>query len=750
MPHHRHHRTVAAATAAAAALLCRNTHTTLATTTSTTAFVSSIRSNKPSCSNAQLFSTSSEVSFTQEITADQKEAAPLFPHVTTRGKVVGFIPSANGDGGLAAVKLSDDVVLPPSNPSTTSSSSSSKNGGMESRMFGAPDGMNPTVKKQKRADVMSEDFTGKTIQFPNNGGTGIIVAQRPPIAFVLTDSISGGDPLSIASEKDKSKEEDIMTVNVLNTLTTIQVSDKTTMGSVVDCFGNAMKILPDGSTILKEEEDDMDVDYYPPRAIFAPIPKVSDIALINQPLLTGTTMIDALAPLGKGQNMLFIGEEKMDCRGLAMDAIATQIRRCKNSSGSKEKKEDVKCVYALTTTDKTKRLEVVKRLEDLGLLDDVVVVSMRDESMDGTSTSTATLEEGNIVKAAEAVTVAATACSIAESYALHGGYDTFVVVDNIDQHKSLWDQTTKVLVDVYGVDAVVKDDREGGASSEMRAFYSSLIQRSAMFNLKKGGGSVTLALLTSLSSTSPTNGEAEEVEEEMTFVEEDFEQSTDKVKARIALLLKAKVPLTSTNLRKIQIPLPNLSMSEKQRLLSLQHMDDLISMSDGQVWLDEKLATVEGRSPPMDPQRSITRVGVGADTMSRADAKALRGLIGGLRFELAQASNMDGAEMKLSSTMGQLRRRDAWLLAMHRDGSGGKDLSEEVVSLLAASTGKLDKVIDNGGKAGTDEGRKVMTELVRHVRECEGDAMREVDDTLDMSEDVRGLLVSAIESYFAS
>jgi len=315
-----------------------------------------------------------------------------------------------------------------------------------------------------------------------------------------------------------------------------------------------------------------------------------------------------------------------------------------------------------------------------------------------------------------------------------------VVVDNIDQHKSLWDQTTKVLVDVYGVDAVVKDDREGGASSEMRAFYSSLIQRSAMFNLKKGGGSVTLALLT----------EAEEVEEEMTFVEEDFEQSTDKVKARIALLLKAKVPLTSTNLRKIQIPLPNLSMSEKQRLLSLQHMDDLISMSDGQVWLDEKLATVEGRSPPMDPQRSITRVGVGADTMSRADAKALRGLIGGLRFELAQASNMDGAEMKLSSTMGQLRRRDAWLLAMHRDGSGGKDLSEEVVSLLAASMGKLDKVIDNGGKAGTDEGQKVMTELVRHVRECEGDAMREVDDTLDMSEDVRGLLVSAIESYFAS
>jgi hypothetical protein len=31
----------------------------------------------------------------------------------------------------------------------------------------------------------------------------------------------------------------------------------------------------------------------------------------------------------------------------------------------------------------------------------------------------------------------------------------------------------RVLVDIYGVDAVVKDDINGGASSEMRGFYSS-------------------------------------------------------------------------------------------------------------------------------------------------------------------------------------------------------------------------------------------------------------------------------------
>jgi F0F1-type ATP synthase alpha subunit len=36
---------------------------------------------------------------------------------------------------------------------------------------------------------------------------------------------------------------------------------------------------------------------------------VSDIALINIPMLTGSAMVDALAPIGNGQNMLIIGQD---------------------------------------------------------------------------------------------------------------------------------------------------------------------------------------------------------------------------------------------------------------------------------------------------------------------------------------------------------------------------------------------------------------------------------------------------------
>lgn len=94
------------------------------------------------------------------------------------------------------------------------------------------------------------------------------------------------------------------------------------------------------------------------------------------------------------------------------------------------------------------------------------------------------------------------------------------MIDTLDHHKTLWDATTRVLVDIFGMEAVVTADREGGASSEMRAFYSSLIQRAA--NYKDGaGGSVTLVLL----QTIPAAQETETV-----FEMSDFELYGDKIR----------------------------------------------------------------------------------------------------------------------------------------------------------------------------------------------------------------------------
>jgi F-type H+-transporting ATPase subunit alpha len=486
---------------------------------------------------------------------------------------------------------------------------------------------------------------------------------------------------------------------VLDSLASIDVHETK---KFVDCFGRALG---------DDDDDDTDGDNLR-RAIYAPIPKVSDIALINSPLVTGVTMFDALAPIGKGQNMLLIGHDIQDMRQYVCDLVSIQ-------------RQSTKCVYASTTENK----ETVEMLTKAGLIDDLVLVSARN--MDG-------MDKASM--AAEATVTAATACSIAESFALEKGMDTLVIIDTIDHHKSLWDATTRVLVDVFGVDAVVKGEREGAASSEMRAFFSSLIQRSAQYNTKKGGGSVTLLLLITIPKIADTD-------DDMEFSPDDFASAPKKVKDRIDLLVQRKVPLTAATLRKIQIPVP--SDAEGIRRLALQHVDDLISMSDGQIWLDEELEK-NGRRPAMDFQRSVTRIGIGADTESRADAPAMRRVVEGLRLDLSQALDMAGADVGTNASKNQARNALAWLLAMHQPSSrGARKLSESCVAMLAASKGYLRDSVDKGAVAGTTAGDEVISGLLDHVTRTASEAMHAIDQTNDLTEENQQAIEKSIQSFFS-
>lgn len=616
-----------------------------------------------------------------------------------------FISSPNGLSGVMAVKLREEDYSAPiiSDPVADAP----KIDGMsQSGMFGGVASQSNS-KNKKSTEV--EDLTGKAVQF-SNGRMGTIIAQRPPMAFVLCD-FAEWDESKISKEDDQENNE---IISILSERTSVKVGDHL-IGQVVDCYGQNVDIIP--------AEDVVE------RAIFAPIPQIKDIALINSPLLTGTAMVDALAPIGKGQNMLVIGQDTgVGQRDLMIAAIKTQLT---NNVTNKEKR--VKCVYSITTPDTKVRQEVMQKLKDEGLLNDIVVVTSRDHGV---------TEDDNIIASAEAITVAATACSIAQAFALSRGDDTFVVVDDLDNHKSFWDWTTRVLVDIYGVDAVVKDDINGGASSEMRGFYSSLIQRAARYNMKNGGGSMTLALITDLAGKF-----GDDNDDNLTFTSDDFEGSSEKIKQRISILVDKGIPLTPDTLRKIQIPVPVASEAEKKRRLALQHVDDLISMSDGQIWLDETLYT-NGQRPAIDPQRSITRVGVGADTPCRADAPAMRGLAGGLRFNFAQAASLEGAD-KNSGADKQLLKRDAYLLAMHQESGEVRSLSENCVALLASSLGLLDETIKQGGKAGTKLGQERIEELLKHVWQSSPKIMEEIDQTLDISSTARSELETVIKEYLS-
>jgi len=90
------------------------------------------------------------------------------------------------------------------------------------------------------------------------------------------------------------------------------------------------------------------------------------------------------------------------------------------------------------------------------------------------------------------------------------------------------------------------------------------------------------------------------------------------------------------------------------------------------------------------------------------------------------------------------------LLAMHQvSGTGGRTLSQSCAALLAASGGFLDEAVDEGALAGTEKGESTIEGLLQHLQSSIPDQMREIDESLDMSEETKQVLSEAIESYMS-
>mmetsp|Transcript_35653 Transcript_35653/g.52296 ORF Transcript_35653/g.52296 Transcript_35653/m.52296 type:complete len:807 (+) Transcript_35653:334-2754(+) len=706
-------------------------------------------------------SSSSLYSAVEDTTATIEESTSS-PGIFVDGTLVNYLPSnslqSNGNGGLAAIVIKDEMTSTPTEAAQALADTEGSPSSLTETLFAKIPSLQhqqPQNPSQASGKIgQGEDLLGKRVTFsnPNDDGNireGFVIAQRYPIAYVFVKKTSNDDDSNDEFMRSSAGEE---SCNVMIHKETENICpSEDWIGKCVDCFGNEISISEDGSVEPVSEgsvadgasnNDDDDEEEGGHRAIFASIPKISDIALINHPLLTGVSMVDALAPIGRGQNMLVVGANGTGKRQLVTDAIQTQTRQLGNRGA--------RCVYACTSPDPETRSKILSNLRTAGVLDNITVVSMSTSATAAAAENEDEKAKQNAIIAAEAVTVASTACSIAEYWSLADGEDCFVVVDNIDLHKSLWDYTTRTLVDIYGMDAVVADDTNGGASSEMRAFYSGLVQRAGKWNKKNGGGSVSLALLVTLLSedddgkVASTGGD-----DDITFNADDFAGFNPNVQARIKVLEEKDIKITPEILQKLQIPTPptKASVEERLRMSTLRHVDDLVSMSDGQIWLSEELFR-NGQRPAMDPQMSITRIGIGADTNCRADAPALRELVGGLRFEFAQAAALEGATD--SATNKQILRQSAWLLAMHQTGGDGQSLSEECVTLMAAKLGCLDDVVKAGNRAGTSEGEKTLRDLVQHVKSAVPEVMKEIDETVDMTVSDRMRLEEAVRGFFST
>lgn len=200
-------------------------------------------------------------------------------------------------------------------------------------------------------------------------------------------------------------------------------------------------------------------------------PGVIQRAPVNESLITGTLLIDALFPIGKGQRELIIGDRQTGKTTLAVDAILSQTD------------SDVRCVYVAIGQKKSATLSVIDTLrKQNALANTIVVVSGSDE------------------QPALRYLAPYTGMTLAE-YFLDQGEDVLIVFDDLSKHADAYRELSLLLRRPPGREAYPGD---------IFYLHSRLLERACKLDDAFGGGSITaLPIATTqnnnLASYIPTN-----------------------------------------------------------------------------------------------------------------------------------------------------------------------------------------------------------------------------------------------------
>lgn len=200
---------------------------------------------------------------------------------------------------------------------------------------------------------------------------------------------------------------------------------------------------------LDENRTTVPSEYRPVERI---APGVIDRAPVDTPLFTGTKIIDALLPLGRGQRELIVGDRQVGKTTLALDAILSQ------------KGTDVRCVYVSIGQKKTSVLSAIEILKAGGVLNQtILVVSSPDDP-----------PALRYLAPYAGVTMA--------EFLLDYGMDVLIVYDDLSKHADTYREMSLLLRRPPGREAYPGD---------IFYLHSRLLERACRLNEAKGGGSIT-------------------------------------------------------------------------------------------------------------------------------------------------------------------------------------------------------------------------------------------------------------------
>lgn len=198
-------------------------------------------------------------------------------------------------------------------------------------------------------------------------------------------------------------------------------------------------------------------------------PSILNRDFVEKPLYTGSRIVDALIPIGKGQRQLLIGDNGTGKSALALDAVIHQ--------------KDMRCVYVLIGQKRSMVASVIDLLRQNGALDYTTVIVAEATAMPGLK-----------------YLAPFAGCTLAE-YWMWQGQDTLIVYDDLTTHARTYRELSLLLRRPPGREAYPGD---------IFYLHARLLERSTCLAAHHGGGSMTALPIVEteqgeISSYIPTN-----------------------------------------------------------------------------------------------------------------------------------------------------------------------------------------------------------------------------------------------------
>lgn len=200
-------------------------------------------------------------------------------------------------------------------------------------------------------------------------------------------------------------------------------------------------------------------------------PGVIERAPVNEPLYSGTKIIDALIPLGRGQRELILGDRQTGKTTLALDTILSQ------------RGTDVKCIYVAISQKKTSVINAINILKKGRVLGQTTVIIASPDDPPAL----------RYLAPYVGVTLA--------EFLLDQGMDVLIVYDDLSKHADSYRELSLLLRRPPGREAYPGD---------IFYLHSRLLERACKLSEAHGGGSITaLPIVTTqkgnISGYIPTN-----------------------------------------------------------------------------------------------------------------------------------------------------------------------------------------------------------------------------------------------------